>query len=138
MITLHIAKLLEDEGFGTLDLDIFWEDMPVDDDGSPVDGIWIVPRGSEISRFRVTRQAFDIFARYDDKVVSSQKLESILEFLQDAYGEVCDLPAVEGISETVYHNVQLMPTSGIENIGADEQDKVVRVISGEVIFNKEV
>ena len=42
MITLHIAKLLEDEGFGIIDQDLFWEEMPLDSNGNARDGIWIV------------------------------------------------------------------------------------------------
>ena len=46
MITLHIAKLLEDEGFGIIDQDLFWEEMPLDSNGNARDGIWIVTGGS--------------------------------------------------------------------------------------------
>lgn len=137
MITLNIAKLLADEGFGTLDTDIFWEDMPLDAQGNPKNGVWIVSRGAPVTRFRTTRQAFDIYSRHSNKVTSSQKLEDILDYLRDAYGEVCTLPTVPPYSGTLYSEVQLIPVSGIENVGTDEQDKVVRVISGEVIFKRE-
>lgn len=137
MITLHLAKLLADNGFGTLDQDIFWEDMPVDTKGNPKDGIWIVARGASVTRFKVEQQSFDIYSRNKDKLAGSQKLEDILEFLQDAYDTVCDLPTVPPYSLTQYTEVQITPTSGIENVGTDEQDKVVRVISGEIKCKKE-
>lgn len=137
MITLHIAKLLADEGFGTLDTDIFWEDMPVDSKGVPKEGLWVVSRGAEVDRTTVGTQAFDIYSRSANKITSSQQLENILAYLQQAYGDVCELPLVPPYSMTRYYDVQLAPTSGIENVGADEQDKVVRVISGEIKFKKE-
>lgn len=137
MITLHIAQLLEDEGFGVLDQDIFWEDAPLDSSGKPKDGVWIVARGVPVTRLNVNMQAFDIYSRYADKVTSSKKLEDILDYLQEAYGSVCDLPTVPGYSETLYTDCSIIPTSGIENVGTDEQDKVVRVISGQVNFKKE-
>jgi len=137
MITLHIAKLLADEGFGTLDTDIFWEDMPVDSKGVPIDGIWVVSRGAPVSRFQVQYQAFDIYSRSKNKLEASQQLEDILDFLQDAYDTVCELPTVPPHSLTLYTDVQITPTSGIENVGTDEQDKVVRVISGEIKCKKE-
>lgn len=137
MITLHIAKLLSDEGFGTLDTDIFWEDAPLDAQGNPKDGVWIVPRGAPVTRFTVCTQAFDIYSRSSNKVTSSQKLEDILDYLQEAFEEVCELPTVPPHSSTVYYDVMITPVSGIENVGTDEQDKVVRVISGEVKFKKE-
>lgn len=137
MVTLHIAQLLADEGFGTLDQDIFWESMPVDNKGETFEGIWIVPRGIPVTRFKTTIQAFDIYSRYSNKITGSQQLESILEYLSAAYGEVCELPEVPTKSETRYYDVQLTPVSGIENVGTDEQGMVIRVISGEINYKKE-
>lgn len=135
MVTLHLAKLLSDEGLGTLDSDLFWEEAPIDSDGRPLDGMWIVPRGVPLTRQNATVQAFDIFSRYANKVTGSKKLQAILSYLTDAYGEVCELPTVPPYSTDLYYNVRLIPTSGIENVGSDAQDKVVRVISGQVQFN---
>lgn len=136
MITLHIAKWLDDEGFGTLDTDIFWEEAPISADGKPKDGIWVVSRGAALSRFNTTTQQFDIYSRFKNKLTGSQILEDILEKLKEVYGDVCTLPTVTPYSTNEYFNVRLRPTSGIENVGSDDQDKVVRVISAEVQYNK--
>lgn len=137
MVTLHIAKLLADEGFGTLDQDIFWEDMPIDVQGNPKNGLWVVPRGAPVTRFNTCYQSFDIYSRHSNKVTSSKQLEDILEYLQTAYEEVCELPEVPPYSVTRYYDVRIEPVSGIESVGVDDQDKVVRVISGEIKFKKE-
>ncbi|NCU40853.1 hypothetical protein EOL73_03800 [Candidatus Saccharibacteria bacterium] len=134
MITLHIAKWLEEQGFGTLDTDIFWEVAPLGSDGKPKNGIWVVSRGSSVSRLNTTIQAFDIYSRYTNKITGSQKLEAILERIKSAYGDTCELPTVPPHSLTQYTQVMLTPVSGVENVGTDEQDKVVRVISGEVRY----
>lgn len=134
MISLSLAKWLADEGFGTLDDDIFWEEAALDANGKPKDGIWVVTRGAIVTRFS-TSQGFDIYSRFTNKLSGSQKLEAILERLQEAYGDVCTLPAVEPYSGTQYENVRLFTVTGIENVGTDDQDKVVRVISGMVQFN---
>lgn len=136
MITLHIAKLLEDEGFGTLDTDIFWEEVALDTKGDPKEGIWIVTRSSEVSRLRTTIVSFDIYARYANKITTQRKLEDILEFLRQAYGEVCTLPIVPPYSTAIYNDVQIMPTSSVESVGSDEQEKIVKVISGEIRYSK--
>lgn len=136
MITLHIAKWLSDQGFGTLDTDIFWEEVPLNSDGKPKDGIWVVPRGTPLSRFNTTTQAFDIYSRYANKITGSLKLEAILEKLKEAYGDVCTLPTVPPYSLAEYYNVRFRPTSGIENVGSDDQDKIVRVISAEIQYDK--
>jgi hypothetical protein len=133
MISLHIAKWLEQEGFGTLDTDIFWEDAPLDGNGNPKNGIWIVPRGNEDKRFTNTQQ-FDIYSRYTNKLTGSQKLEAISQRIKEAYGETCELPTVPPHSTTEYYDVMFKPISSIENVGVDEQDKVVRVISAEIQF----
>lgn len=137
MISLHIAKWLEDEGFGTIDQDIFWEEVPLDPNGKPYDGIWVVTRGSALNRFNTTTQQFDIYSRYANKITGSLKLEQILEKIMEAYGDVCTLPTVPPYSLTIYDNVRLRPVSGIENVGSDAQDKIVRVISAEVQYNIE-
>lgn len=136
MVTLHILKLLENNGFGVIDQDLFFEEASLDGNGDPKEGLWIVTRGSAVNRYSVTVQAFDIYSRYANKLTGYKKLEDILHFLQAAYGEVCELPTVEPYSNTIYKNVRLTPTSGVENVGADENNKIVRVISGEVQFNK--
>lgn len=137
MITLHIAKLLANAGFGTLDTDIFWEEVPINANGVPRNGIWVVTRGVPITRTNLHIQSFDIYARYGNKLTTHQKLESILEYLQTAFVDVCTLPTVPPYSTTVYSNVRIVPTSGIDNVGTDEQDKIIKVVSGEIRWDKE-
>lgn len=137
MITLHLTKLLADEGFGTIDTDLFWEEAPLNSSGVPKEGVWVVTRGSEVSRTNIGIQSFDIYARFANKLTTAQKLEDILTYLQEAYGEICELPDVPPYSGNQYTNVRIMPTSGIENVGTDEQEKIVKVISGEIRYNKE-
>lgn len=134
MITLHILKLLEDNGFGTIDTDLFYEEVPLDSRGYPKQGVWIVTRGSEVNRVDIGNQNFDIYSRYTNKLTGAVKLDNILNFLKESYGDVCTLPTVPPHSLTEYYNVRITPTSGVENVGTDDQDKVVRVISGNVKY----
>lgn len=136
LVSLHILKLLENNGFGTIDTDLFWEDIPLDSNGKPKEGVWIVTTGSAVDRFVVTKESFDIYARYSNKLTSATKLESILHFLQTAYDTVCDLPTVPPYSTAEYFNVRIKPTSSIEQVGFDEQGRLVRLISGQIQFNK--
>ena len=133
MISLHISKWLEQEGFGTLDTDIFWEDVPLDSNGEPKEGVWVVTRGSAENR-NVNLQQFDIYSRYANKLTGSRKLENILQRIKAAYGDTCELPTVPPYSLTEYYNVVFNPISGIESVGVDEQEKVVRVISGTIQY----
>lgn len=134
MIALHILKLLENNGFGVIDTDLFFEDAPLDNNGVPIQGVWIVSRGTGVTRLNIGNQNFDIYSRYTNKLTGAIKLENILTFLKEAYGDVCTLPTVPPHSFTEYYDVIIEPTSGVENAGTDEQDKVVRVISGNVKY----
>ncbi len=135
MITLHILQLLADEGFGTIGTDLFWEEIPVNSTGGVKDGVWIISRGSAKSRGSRTTQAFDIYARYANKVQCSLKLHNIFEYLEEAFGEVCDLPTTP-LSDLEFTNVSIEPTSTIDNVGEDANGKIIKVISGQVIYNK--
>lgn len=136
MITLSILKQLENEGFGTIDTDLFFEEASLDSKGNPKNGTWIVTRGSQVSRVNTEIQSFDIYTRYANKLTGHQKLESILEWLKEAYSDVCTLPACPPYTTQTYTNVRIFPTSSIESVGFDENNKLVRVISFEVYFNK--
>ena len=136
MITLNVLQLLEDEGFGTIDSDLFWEDVPLDGNGKPKNGVWIVPRASTVTSRNVRVQQFDVYSRYTNKIPGSQKLEAILEYFEHNSNKPCELPVAESYTETVYTNIRIIPLSSIENVGVDENGKMVRVISAEIRYNK--
>ena len=136
MIALHILKLLADNGFGTIDTDLFFEEAPLDGNGVPKNGIWIVERGSSVNRFNHQTQNIDIYSRYTNKLTGYKKLEDILDFLTKSFDEVCELPKVPPYSNAVYTNVRITPTGSVENVGVDENNKVVRVISGSVQYER--
>lgn len=136
MITLNVLKLLENEGFGTIDTDLFWEEVPLDGNGRPKNGLWIVPRASSVTSRNVRVQQFDIYSRYTNKLTGSKKLEAILEYFEHNSDKPCELPVAEPYTETQYTNIRIIPLGSIENVGLDENGKVVRVISAEIRYNK--
>lgn len=130
MITLNILKLLEENSFGTIDVDLFFEKLTLGKTG-----LYIASRGTAMSRGTRRTQAFDIYSRGTTDLDGSKQLEEVLEFLRDAYGTVCDLPTVPGVSDTEYTNVTIEPTGNIENAGLDPNNRVIYVISGLVRYN---
>lgn len=136
MITLHILKLLEDEGFGTIETDLFFENVTLDSYGKPKNGVWIVSRPSQVTARNVRVQQFDIYSRYTDKITGDKKLEAILDYFERNKQKPCVLPEVPPYSLTEYTNIRIFPLSSIENVGTDENNKIIRVISGEIRFNK--
>lgn len=128
MITLSLLKQLELDGIGTIDTDLFWEKIPISPDGKIKQGVWIVSRSSDINRHHVNRQNFDIYARYSNHLQAAQKLMQVINLLQGYY-QNCTLPAAEPYNEG-YDNVSVEPTSGMDNVGLDEQNNMVFVVSG--------
>lgn len=137
MVSLHFAQYLANEGFGVLDTDIFWEDVPLDPQGNPKNGVWVVSRAPALTRRDVNIQNIDIYARYANKITTATKLENILQHIWENQGTDCSLPTVPPYSTVQYTNVRIYPTSGVDNVGSDEQDKIVKVISVEIRYRKE-
>lgn len=136
MILVSILNKLATDGLGTLDTDLFYEEADLDSNGNPKAGAWIVSRGAPVTRFIIGVQPFDIYVRYKDKLIAGNKSLAILEKLQEYSKTVCDLDPIEEYEIPIYTNVRIIPTSGVESVGKDEQDRMVYVISGEVRYTK--
>lgn len=133
MITLHILQLLEDNGFGTIDATVdglYWEKLPLNGIG-----VAIFSRGTTIGRGLREIQAFDLYARGSSDLKGADTLEKIKEYIDDNY-VTCTLPITpKSIKE--YTRVTLEITGSVENLGLDEQDRLIFRISGEAIYDKE-
>lgn len=139
MITPNILQLLQDNNLGTFvkngtetgDRLLFLEKLPLEKEG-----VFIMSRGTPLQRGIRTTQSFDLYARGSDDIVGAQWLEEILIFFANNY-PVCDLPAVDGISEARYTNTIIQPTSNLQNVGIDESDRVIYMVSAQITYNKE-
>lgn len=132
MITLHILQLLEDEGFGTIDATsdgLFWEKLPLE-----VTGVAIYSRGSALSRGTRKVQQFDLYSRGENDLLGADKLEKIQEFINSNF-VVCDLPLTTN-SNKQYSAVTLEVTSSVENLGLDENDRLIFRLGVEAKYNK--
>lgn len=128
MITLHILQLLSDEGFGTIDVDLFYEDLPSN-------GVGIFSRGGPTTRGKQKVQAFDLYSRADSRLAAADKLEKIQEYFDDEF-VVCDLPVVPNKSNKVYRQARIIAVANVENLGKDETDRLVFRLSCEVRYKK--
>lgn len=132
MITLHIAQYLSDNGFGTLDTNLFHERIPLGKEG-----VGLISRGGALTKRKgVQVEEFDFYSRDKSLLKGADKLEKIWQFLVDNYA-ACDLPEVPNKSTKVYKNVVISPVGGIENLGLDENDSVVFRLAAQVTYKKE-
>lgn len=134
MLTYHILRLLQDNGFGVIDTDLFWEKLPLDKSG-----IAIFSRGGETTygAGRTKMQSFDLYCRGKSDMGGVQKLEKVMDFFAANYDETCQLPIIPGFSERIYNKATFASTDNIENLGLDENDRVIWRLGAIIYYQKE-
>ena len=136
MITLSLLRQMELDNLGTIDSDLWHLEVPLGSDGKPKNGLWIIPRGAPVSRFNVNIQAVDIYFRNTNKNTSLKKAKQVLDYLQESFEDICDLPSYPPLFTNTYSNVTITPVAGIEYTGTDENGKLVFSISGEIRYKE--
>lgn len=134
MVSLHLLEYLKDNGFGTaLDTDLFFEKLPL-----KKNGVAIFSRGGEATygRRRCV-QRFDLYSRGSSDLTGYDKLDKIRNFFSDNYDNLCELPTITGVSDRVYNKARITAIDNIENLGFDENDRVIYRLGAEIIYEKE-
>ena len=127
MITLSLLKYLEDHNLGTIDQDMFWQKLSLGKTG-----IYITSIGQGITRGSRTVQRYEIYSRGANDVEGLKRLEDIIEFLNDSYGE-CNLPSVPGLTDG-FVNVTIKPLGTPTNVGEDATGHIMWSVSGDLIY----
>lgn len=133
MITLSFLKFLEDNGFGAIDKDLFWQKI-----GLETNGVYIVSIGQPATRFTRRAQRYELYSRAKTDFEALRKLEAIANFLNsfEAYG-TCSLPAVPKYEiNDSYRNVTILPVSTPTRVGKDQNDQMVWSVSGTIIYQQ--
>jgi hypothetical protein len=131
MITLSFLKLLEDEGFGTIDTDLFFQKLTLDKNG-----VYISDIGDPASKGSRDTQSYELLARAKNDVDGYKKLNEIRKFLIQNYSNICELPDVPPITDEGYTNVELSRPSTITNVGLDAQNRIIYSMTGTIIFKE--
>lgn len=129
MITLSFLKLLEDNGFGEIDKDLFFQKLTLDKKG-----LYIADIGDPLTRGVRRSQSFELYARGNTDVWGYQTLTEVLDFLRESYSDVCELPSVPPITTDGYSNVVVQPTGSITNVGLDDNNRIIYSIQGQIIY----
>lgn len=131
MITLSLAKHLQDEGFGTIDVDIFYQKLTLDKKG-----VYIADIGESVGRHSRDSQGYEILSRGANDVSGYQILQDIRKYLINNYQDICELPPVPPITTESYENVHLTKPSSITNVGLDAQNRVIYSITGSILYKE--
>ena len=139
MITLAILEQMASDGVAGLkvDKDFFWEELPLQKDGKPAEGVWIVTRGGSARNTPngINQQTtIDFYVAYANKVKAETTLEAIATWLRNNLG-ICELSGTVGGSSYAYTNIRIRPTTTPQNYGATENGNIVKLASADVRFD---
>lgn len=133
MVTLHLLQYLEDNNFGALNTTLFFEKLPLGKNG-----VAIFSRGGERAYGRKRAvQNFDLYSRGSLDTLGYDKLEKIAEFFASGYDNLCQLPTIENVSNRIYKKARITTIDNIENLGLDENDRVLFRLGAQIIYEKE-
>lgn len=132
MVTLSILKYIEQNGFGTIDENLFWEKMGLHDVG-----LFIEDLGNTNNRGSRPSTTYQIFSRGKTDVDGYKQLQAVVEFLNVSFS-VCKLPSVPPITDYGYDNVSFTPLTTISSEGVDMNGRVIYSATGQVFYGDKV
>ncbi len=132
MVTLAFLKFLENNGFGTIDQDLFWEKLSIGEEG-----LYISDVGGSNLRGGRNSVTYQIYSRGKNDVDGYKKLEAVMEFIQNHF-RVCTLPAVPPVTDYEWRNCTLMPPSSISNAGEDINGRMIYSLTGQIYLGHKV
>lgn len=140
MITLALFKKMTDDGVADLtrNKDFFWEEIPLQHDGKPASGVWLITRPGNISNTRKglnLRTTVDFYVASKNKVKTEQIHQAIRQYLTQNQC-FCNLSGSVGNINYQFHNVRIRPATTPQNEGATENDLIVKVASAELVYDE--
>lgn len=129
VLTLSLLKYLSDNGFGTIDQNLFWEKL-----GLGKNGLYITDVGDAQERGVRKSTTYELYSRGDSDLDGYAKLQAVAEFLRESY-DVCDLPAVPPYSDEGFTGVSILPPSTISSMGEDGNGRIIYSITGRVYYD---
>lgn len=139
MITLGLFNRIAEDGVAGLvkNEDLYWEEYPLQSNGKPASGVWIITRGGDASqamRGKNLQSTVDFYVCYNNKAKTEATHQAILEWLlQNAC--ICALEGSAGDIEYHFENIRIRPTTTPENGGVTENGLIIKIASARIIYN---
>lgn len=142
MITLALYhKMLADNVANLADSGYFyWEEMPLQHDGEPARGVWLITRPGNIQNTRRglnLRSTVDFFVALEDKVLIEQTLARIRDWITQNQW-FCSLSGSDSDITYQFSNIRIRPTTTPQNSGVTENGLFVKVASAEIIYDDDL
>ena len=139
MITLALLKQMVDDGVADLEIDksCFWEQAPLQANGKPASGVWLVTRGGTASRSPKglnLRSTVDFYVALANKPKTEAVHQEILEWI---ITNPCFCNLTGSVGGTIYSfsNVRIRPTTTPQNFVVTENNLVVKIASAELVYD---
>lgn len=130
MITLSLLQYLSDNGFGTIDRDLFWQKLSLNRKG-----VFVLDLGQPQDRGMRRTQRYELYSRGTNDIDGYEKLVQIIDFLNAHYGDACTLPKASVYANSKsYENVTIMPLSTPTNVGEDANGRIIWSTTGELKY----
>ncbi len=142
MITAGLFKKIADEKVAGLVANetLFWEEMPLDDNGQPREGVWLVTRGGDIENTANglnLRTTVDFYVAFRNKVQTENVHAQISAWIRNNLS-ICRLEGTASENPLItydYYNVRLRSTTTPSNSGITTSGLTVKVASVRVIYD---
>lgn len=139
MITLALLQQMVADNVADLvvDQNCFWEQAPLQKDGRPASGVWLVTRGGNAANSPKglnLRSTVDFYVALANKPKTEYVHQQILEWLI-RNPSICELSdSVGGITYS-FSNIRVRPTTTPQNYLITENNLVVKIASAEIIYD---
>lgn len=139
MITLALLEKMVEDNVADLVIDknCFWEQAPLQKDGSPASGVWLVTRGGTASNSPKglnLRSTVDFYVALANKPKTEDVHRQILEWLI-ANPCVCEMSGSVGGTTYSFSNIRIRPATTPQNLVVTENNLVVKIASAEIIYD---
>ena len=140
MITLAILQKMAADGVAGLEQDknFFWEELPLQKNGEPAQGVWIVTRGGALNNTPKglnQRSIADFYVAMADKTKTEATLRDILDWIRKNLS-ICEASGTVGGSRYAYQNIRIRPTASPANYGATTNGMIVKMASAEIYYDQ--
>lgn len=141
MITLAILKQLEADEVAGLkaDQNCWWEELPLQANGEPAEGVWIITRGGSTTGGHNglnQRTTIDFYIAMRNKVEAEYTLNAIREWLV-ANPTICALNGSAGGRTYEFTNVRIHQTTTPQNQGHTANGLIVKMASASITFDQQ-
>ena len=139
MITLAILQQMVEDKVADLEIDTncFWEQAPLQKDGSPASGVWLVTRsGSAMNSPKgyTLSSTIDFYVALANKPKTEAVHQEILEWIiQNPC--FCEMTGSVGGTTYNFYNVRIRPTTTPQNIMVTNNNLVVKIASAQLVYD---